>query len=60
MNAELQRAQDMLGAMQHQRDQALNANVFANAQILELQREVAALQKQVRQLTVEPVAPSEE
>lgn len=60
MSPELQRAQDMLGAMQQQRDQALNANVLAHAQILSLQRDVAALQEQVRQLTAETVAPTEE
>ena len=43
MNAELQRAQDMLIAMQAQRDNALNAMVLAQAEIMNLKREIAAL-----------------
>ena len=58
MTAELQRAQDMLSAMQQQRDQALNANVSLlavlaakdreitekNAQIVELKQQIAERQ----------------
>ena len=58
MTAEFQRAQDMLSAMQQQRDQALNANVSLlavlaakdreitekNAQIVELKQQIAERQ----------------
>ena len=43
MNPESQRAQDMLAAMQAQRDNALNAMVIAQAEIAALRREVARL-----------------
>ncbi len=42
MNPELQRAQDMLTAMQAQRDNALNAVVMAQAEIAALRREIEA------------------
>lgn len=44
MNSDLQRAQDLLTAMQTQRDQALNANVHAQAEISRLARQVADLE----------------
>lgn len=56
---DLQRAQDMLGAIQHQRDQALNANVMASAEIAELRRQIAALEEQVGKLRIEPDAAEE-
>lgn len=43
MSPELQRAQDMLVAMQAQRDQAMNGLVHAQAEIAALRREVARL-----------------
>jgi hypothetical protein len=43
MNPDLQRANDMLAAMQMQRDQALNAVVHAQAELAALRREVARL-----------------
>jgi len=45
MNPELQRAQDMLSAMQAQRDNALNAVVMAQAEIVALRRQLAAIEK---------------
>lgn len=63
-NTDAQRAQDMLAAMQRQRDNALNAMVHAEAEIASLNRQVAGLQEQVRQLTAataeQVVAPTEE
>ena len=53
MNKELQRAQDMLGVMQHQRDQALNANVMVSAENAELRRQIIALEEQVGKLRAE-------
>jgi len=53
MNKELQRAQDMLGVMQHQRDQALNANVMLSAENVELRRQIVALEEQVGKLHAE-------
>lgn len=49
----------MLGAIQHQRDQALNANVMASAEIAELRRQIAALEEQVGKLRIEPDAAEE-
>lgn len=43
MNPELQRAQDMLGAMQAQRDTALNANVHMQAELMAAQRRIGEL-----------------
>lgn len=43
MSPELQRAQDMLAAIQAQRDNALNAMVLAQAEIAGLRREIEAL-----------------
>lgn len=65
MNAELQRAQDMLDVMRQQRDQAMNAQVLSHVEVLAARREIAELQDQVRQLTAQltataPVAPSQE
>lgn len=47
---DIQHAQDMLTAMQAQRDTAINANVHAQAQIFALQREVGKLQKEIAEL----------
>lgn len=43
MTPESQRFEDMLVAMQAQRDQAMNALVYSQAEIMALRREVAAL-----------------
>jgi hypothetical protein len=47
MNPEIQRAQDMLDAMQGQRDNALNAMVLMQADVIALRREIAALKASV-------------
>jgi cell division protein FtsB len=67
MNADLQRLQDMLAAMQSQRDQALNAHVVQQAEIAALRRTVAERDAQIKQLqddvaklTPEPVAEAAE
>lgn len=54
MNPELQRAQDMLSAMQQQRDYALNAMVHAQAELAAQGREVAALRQQIEALKEKP------
>lgn len=43
MTTELQRAQDLLTAMQGQRDNALNANVHMQAELLAAQRRIGEL-----------------
>lgn len=53
MNKELERAQDMLTAMQEQRDNALNAMVHAQAAIAGLRRELTASQTQADQFRAE-------
>jgi len=53
MQKDLQRAQDLLNAMQAQRDQALNASVMASADNAELRRQIAALEEQVGKLRTE-------
>ncbi len=50
MNQELQRAQDMLNAMQSQRDNALNSVVLAQADLAELRRQLTAKQAEADQL----------
>lgn len=45
-----QRANDMLAAMQAQRDQALNANVFAQAEFAALRRTLAERDSAIKQL----------
>lgn len=49
MNTELQRAQDMLAVMQAQRDNALNANVLAQAEIAGLRRQLAGLDSALKE-----------
>lgn len=49
MNPELERAQDMLSAMQMQRDNALNAMVHAQAALAAKDREIAALRQQLEE-----------
>lgn len=49
MNKDLQRAQDMLGIMQSQRDQALNASVLTQAEIMGLRRQVSELEAALKQ-----------
>lgn len=56
MNPELQRAQDMLAAMQMQRDNALNAMVMAQAEIAARDREIATLREQVNLAKVDLAA----
>jgi hypothetical protein len=46
MNPDLQRAQDMMAAMQAQRDAALNACVQMQAEIANLQRQLAEKKKE--------------
>ena len=46
MNAELQRALDMLAAMQMQRDNALNNMVHAQAELASRDREIASLRSE--------------
>jgi hypothetical protein len=55
MNTDLQRAQDMLNAMQQQRDQALNAMVNASAEVASLRRELAAKDARIAELE-KPIA----
>lgn len=60
MTSDLQKFNDMLAAMQAQRDQALNAVVMARAESAGLRRELAAKDAQIAELqkTVnEPTAP---
>lgn len=47
VNHELQRAQDMMTAMQSQRDQALNSLVVAQAELAGLRRDVETLRSQL-------------
>lgn len=47
MTPELQRAQDMLAAMQAQRDNALNAMVMAQAELAARDRELARLREKL-------------
>jgi predicted nucleic acid-binding Zn-ribbon protein len=54
MNSEIQRAQDMLAAMQMQRDNALNAMVMAQAELASRDREIAALRKQIEDAREKP------
>jgi FtsZ-binding cell division protein ZapB len=42
LNADLQKAQDMLNAMQAQRDQALNGIVMLQAELADLRRKLNA------------------
>lgn len=63
MNKELQRAQDMIGMMQQQRDNALNSIVMMQADMAALKRDNEALQQEVAQLKAaipEAVAPAAE
>lgn len=53
MSNELQRAQDMMTAMQSQRDQALNSLVVAQAELAALRREVEALRAQIATQKIE-------
>jgi hypothetical protein len=53
MNAEFLRAQDMLTAMQQQRDSALNANVHALVEIAALRRKAADLEEALKQAQYE-------
>jgi conjugal transfer/entry exclusion protein len=48
MNEETQRANDMLLALQAQRDQALNALVAAQAEIMSLRRQLAEKQNDTK------------
>jgi len=66
MNPELQRAQDMLAAMQAQRDNALNAMVMAQAELAmlrrrvsELEQDVSGLKEQLARATLLPCAQKE-
>ena len=52
MNSESQRNEDMLIAMQAQRDQAMNGLVYAQAEIMALRREIAALNARLTPDTV--------
>lgn len=46
MNSETQRANDMLAAIQAQRDQAMNGLVAAQAEIMALRRQLAEKQNE--------------
>lgn len=50
MTPDLQKLQDMLGAMQQQRDQALNSVVLAYAEIAALKRTVAEQGLRIKEL----------
>ena len=50
MNQDTQRANDMLAAMQMQRDNALNAMVHAQAELAARDREIAALRTELAAL----------
>jgi uncharacterized protein YeeX (DUF496 family) len=62
MNADLQRLQDMLAAMQSQRDQALNAHVVQQAEIAALRRTVAERDCQIKAFEeeIEMLKPAED
>jgi hypothetical protein len=45
VNADLQRANDLIAAVQGQRDQALNALAIANADLTSARREILALKE---------------
>jgi hypothetical protein len=53
MNSGLQKLQDMLGAMQSQRDQALNAYVVLQAEIAALRRTLADRDSRIKALEEE-------
>lgn len=53
MSKELERAQDMLAAMQNQRDNALNAVVLVQADLAELRRQLTAKQAEADALRAE-------
>jgi hypothetical protein len=50
MNPEMQKANDMLAAMQMQRDNALNAMVHAQAELAALRRELAVKDGRIAEL----------
>lgn len=50
MKKELQQAQDLIDAMQKQRDDALNANVVAGANLAASQRECLELKTKIHEL----------
>jgi hypothetical protein len=50
MNPEIQRLQDVLGAMQAQRDQALNAHVISQAENAALKRTLADRDARIKAL----------
>lgn len=50
MTSDVQKAYDMLGAMQAQRDQALNAIVNIQADIIAMRRELASKDEQILEM----------
>lgn len=60
MNKELQRAQDMLTAMQQQRDNALNAIVMMQADLADTRRALEDKDKEVAELRAQFAAASED
>jgi predicted nucleic acid-binding Zn-ribbon protein len=50
MSAELQKANDMLAAIQSQRDQAMNGLVLAQAEIAALRRQIAEGEQKLKAL----------
>jgi predicted nucleic acid-binding Zn-ribbon protein len=56
MSKELQRAQDMLTAIQGQRDNALNAMVIAQAEIAEARRTISDMDKELTEVRAQLAA----
>lgn len=56
MNREIQKANDMLAAMQAQRDQAMNAVVMEHAESAALRRALAARDDEIGKLKAQIVA----